>query len=203
MACLRNPQWEKFARELVELQLACDRDARAKAYERAGYAPNAHNARRLANRAAVKARVHELFEEACEYQDIRPAAIVNRINRVGVANLADFLEDDGRTLKNIKHLPRALTDALEALDWVQDGTDPDGKPVYRAKIKLLDKNAANFTLLKHFGGGMPEPAAPSINISLLNGLSIDDQRLVIAALEALAGQPAIAAGATEGERSPG
>jgi hypothetical protein len=42
-----------------------------------------------------------------------------------------------------------------------DGEDEDGKPRYRAEIKLHDKNQANFTLLKYFGAlpTMPEGAA--------------------------------------------
>lgn len=202
MACLHNPQWEKFARELVELQLTCDLKARAKAYERAGYVPNPHNARKLANRPAVKARVQQLFAEAIEYQDVRVAAVINRIDRVGRANLSDFLEDDGRTLKNLKTLPREITDALEAIDWVEDGADKDGNPIYRPKIKLRDANQANFVLLKHFGG-MPEPPAASVNVSLFNALSIDDQRALAEALEALPAGPAVPDRAAQRERSPG
>lgn len=186
MSYLPNHKWELFTRELVELTLAGDQKARAKAYERAGYLPNPHNARRLANRAPVKARFNELFQEACEYRNITAAKLVVRIDRVGRANLADLFEDDGRTLKNIKTLPRELSEALESIEWIEDGADESGKPRYLPKVKLLDKNAANFTLLKHFGG-LPEPAPPPASglSGLFNALSVDDQQILLGVLEAI------------------
>ncbi len=203
MAYLPNHKWELFARSLVELQLEGDPKARAKAYERAGYLPNPHNARRLANRALIKARVSELFREACEYRDITAIKIVNRIDRVGRANLADLFERDGRTLKNIKDMPREISDAIESIDWVEDGVDESGKPRYRAKVKLFDKNAANFTLLKHFGG-LPDPAPPAQQPSnIFNVLSVDDQQVVLEFIEALARGQGSAGGAATIEHREG
>lgn len=186
MPYLPNHKWELFSRELVELQLAGDPKARAKAYERAGYLPNPHNARRLANRAVVKARTAELFREACEYRDITAAKLVIRIDRVGRANVADLFEDDGRTLKNVKQLSRELSEAIESLEFVEDGVDESGKIRLRPKVKLFDKNAANFTLLKHFGG-LPEPPPPPNTgaQNIFNVLSIDDQQVLLGMLEAI------------------
>jgi hypothetical protein len=194
MGILVDPQHEIFARELVELQLACDKKARAKAYERAGFAPkNADsNGRRLANRADVKARVRALFVEAIAYRDIRPASIVVRIDRIGRANVADFYEADGKTLKNITALPRELSEAIEQVKWTENGPE----------LKLADKNQANFTLLKHFGG-LPEPDGPRTQVNIFNALSVDDQAAVADLIEALPGGPRDAGREAAGEREPG
>lgn len=204
MSYLPNHKWELFTRELVELTLSGDQKARAKAYERAGYLPNPHNARRLANRAVIKARFNELFREACEYRDITAAKLVVRIDRVGRANLADLFEADGRTLKNIKALPRELSEALESIEFVEDGVDDSGKIRFVPKVKLFDKNAANFTLLKHFGG-LPEPAPPpSTGVSnIFNVLSVDDQQILLGMLEAIGRGQAGADRAIEGQSHEG
>ena len=190
MPYLPNHKWELFCREDVELTLAGEPKARIKAYERAGMGvpgsrSNASNARRLANRAVIRARIRELFQEACEYRDITAAKLVVRIDRVGRANLADLFEDDGRTLRNIKELPRELTAAIESIEWIEDGQDDAGRTRYLPKVKLFDKNAANFTLLKHFGG-LPEPATPTTSVTnVLNVLSTDEQQTLLGVLEAL------------------
>jgi hypothetical protein len=101
------------------------------------------------------------------------------------ADIADLFEDDGRTLKSLKALPREISDAIESIEWVEDGTDESGKTRYRPKVKLFDKNAANFTLLKHFGGlPDPTPPAPKTN-NILNVLSIDDQQILLGLIEAV------------------
>ena len=186
MPILHNFRRELFARELSEVMLLglAPKEfakARTKAYMAAGYAPNADNARRDANRVDVKARVSELYAKALEFRDVRPAEVVTRIDRVGASNLADFFEADGRTLKNITTLPRRLSDALASIEW-----DEDGRP----KIKLHDKNQANFTLLKYFGGIPDNDSADRRSVNVTNifaGLSVDDQRALAEALEALPG----------------
>jgi hypothetical protein len=198
MGALVNPQHELFVREWVELELDCDPKARAKAYERAGYAPGPENARRLSNTIDVKARFRELFGQALEYRDVRIAAIVNRIDRIGRANLVDFFErgPEGKLqLKDLTTLPRELTEALAAIEW-----DDDGRP----KLKLWDKNQANFTLLKHMGGIAPEQiAATNVNVNtIFAGLSVDDQRALAEALEAVPAGPEAISASTPGEHSP-
>lgn len=202
MPYLANQKWELFCHEWVELTLQGDADAlklpkrgdpkaRLKAYERAGLgvpgsASNESNARRMSNRPVVRARFQELFRERCEYRDITAIKLVTRIDRVGRVNIAEAYEDDGRTLKNLKAMPREVSDAIESIKYVEDGTDEEGNPRYRAEIKLFDKNAANFTLLKHFGG-LPEPAPAPVNnvMNFFNGLSLDDQLVLLGMLEAV------------------
>lgn len=208
MACLRNPQWEIFARETVELQLTNAPNARAKAYERAGYVVNSNptitgaNARKLSNRREVRERIDALFAEAMEYRDIRPAQIVTRIDRVGRANVADLYEADGVTLKNVHRLPREVSDAIESIEYVEGGTHDDGSPRYIAKIKMHDKNQANFTLLKHYGG-LPEDRPEQRTVNIFGVLSVDDQRALAEALENFSAGPANPGGEVAGERREG
>lgn len=190
MPYLANQKWELACSEAVNLTLAGEPKARLKAYENAGLGvkgsrSNASNARRFFNRPIIKARFHEVFHVACAYREITAARLVVRIDRVGGVNIADFYEADGRTVKNIKTLPRELTDAVESIEYVADGKDDSGQTRYLAKVKLFDKNAANFTLLKHFGG-LPEPApAPVAANNIFNVLSTDDQAILLEMLEAL------------------
>lgn len=193
MPALKDPQYEKFASELAELK------APIEAYKLAGYAPHRGNATRLARRPEVQARVNELLEEAAEFADIRRVRVLVEIDRVGRANLVDFFErvvtgqdDKGRDkheirMRDITTLPRHLTAAIAAIEF-----DDLGRP----KLKLHDKNAANFTLLKHLGG-LPEPERNDVNI--FNLLSVEDQRVVVQALEALSGGQGAVGGGTESQ----
>jgi len=196
MPALKDPQYEKFASELAELK------APIEAYKLAGYAPHRGNANRLARRPEVQARVTELLDEAAEYADIRRVRVLVEIDRVGRANLADFFErvvtgkdDKGKDqheirLRDITSLPRHLSAAIAAIEW-----DDAGRP----KLKLHDKNQANFTLLKHLGG-LPEPERHDVNI--FNLLSVEDQRVVVQALEALSGGQGAIGSTVEGESEP-
>lgn len=199
MSILHNFRRELYARELSEIMLLglapkAFAKARTKAYMAAGYAPNADNARRDANRPEVKARVSELYAKALEFRDVRPADVVTRIDRVGRANLADLFErvvtskdDDGREhsevrMRDLTALPRELSEALASVEW-----DERGRP----KVRMHDKNQANFTLLKYFGG-MPDDGGDRRNVNVTNifaGLSVDDQRTLAEALEALPAGP--------------
>ena len=82
-------------------------------------------------------------------------------------------------------------DAIEAVKY-----NGDGNP----ELKLADKNAANFTLLKHFGG-LPEPEAPRTTVNLFNALSIEDQSALADLLEAIHGKRAEISAEPEAERS--
>lgn len=190
MPALTNPKYEKFASELAELKPPLE------AFKAAGFAPHAGNATRLAKRPEVLARKQELLEEAAEFADIRRVRVLVEIDRVGRANLIDFFEREMRAdgtygplrLRDLTALPRHLTAALAAIEW-----DEEGRP----KIKLHDKNQANFTLLKHLGG-LPEPERPDLNI--FNVLSVEDQRALADLVEALAGGPRAIGGPASDER---
>lgn len=197
MPALKDPQYEKFASELAELKSPTE------AYKLAGYAPHRGNAARLAKRPEVRARVQELLDEAAEFADIRRVRVLVEIDRVGRANLADFFErvslgtnDQGVErfqvqLRDITTLPRHLSAAIAGIEW-----DDAGRP----KLKLHDKNAANFTLLKHLGG-LPEPDR-SDNVNIFNLLSVEDQRLIVGALEALERGPSAVESRVDSESEP-
>lgn len=206
MPALANAQHEVFARELVELLLEYapqgregQAKARLEAQKRAGFSENPANARRLCNRADVKARVTQLYNEALEYRDVRIAVVVNRIDRIARANVVDFFQVDPITkrlvLKDLTTLPRELTDALASIEW-----DEAGNP----KLKLWAKDQANFTLLKHLGPPAPVPPPPAnatFNM-LFAGLSVDDQRTLAEALETIAGRPEGSRIGDSGEHRP-
>ena len=117
---------------------------------------------------------------------------MTRIDRVGRANVADFYEiivRDGEPalrLRNIKDLPRELSEAIKAVKHNDDGS---------MQLELWDKNQANFTLLKHMGGLKDEADRPVSVTNIFAGLSVDAQRTLLEALEAL---PA-GSGVVEGE----
>jgi hypothetical protein len=95
-------------------------------------------------------------------------------------------------LKPITDLPRELTAAIQEVEF-----DNEGRV---AKLKLHDKNQANFTLLKYLGG-LPEAPAAQNNVSVFNLLSIEDQRILADTLEAIGGRAVDADQPAAGERS--
>jgi hypothetical protein len=200
---LRNPQHERFARELVEqyLKVPPSRQPQLEAYKRAGYPPHRGNCHRLSRRPDVRRRVDELMDEARELLDIRMVKALVRVDRIADAKVSDFYEEatiepvlgERRTvirLKDITKLPPELAEAIAEVEYHDDGTVK--------KLKLHDKMQANVVLLKHFGG-LPEENAPKAEVSIFNVLSPEDQRVVADALEALARR---SAGAIEGTATP-
>lgn len=203
MAALENPKHEAFAREVAEGKTLLE------AHKAAGYVPDAGNAKRLRKRNEVRERIRELVSEATEFANVRRVRVVLEVDRVGRANIRDFYEpvvgDDGKPerddqgrltgryrLRSLLELPRELTAAIQEVEF-----DDKGQP---AKLKLHDKNQANFTLLKYLGG-LPEPEVAQRNVSIFNILSIEDQRTLADALEALPGGAGDAGAAAAGERS--
>lgn len=188
MGALADPQHERFCLEVAAFK------SRQDAYKLAGYVPHRGNANRLGARKDVKDRIAELVEENRRAAGLRPEAILARLDRVGDANLADFFESDGKTLKNITQLPRALTAALAAIEWI------DGVP----KVKLHDSTQVNLALLKYFGMIPGDEPGSRSQTNILNILNVDDQRALAEALEnALAGRPALADSQAQGERGAG
>lgn len=175
MAALRNPRWEKFA------QLRAERIPRRAAYMQAGFIPEPGNAKRLEQRRQVATRIKELVDEAASYTTVNRVRVVEELARIGLANLQDLYEPDGRTLRNITRLPRHVTAALAGLAFDSEG---------RLVAKLHDKTGALTTLLKHLGGledpDMPTNVSNSLNVF---ALSLEDQRTLASALKAIAASP--------------
>jgi len=184
MPACRDPQHERFARELVEqyLMVPPPKQPQLEAYKRAGFAPHRGNCYRLARRREIERRVAELMDEAREYLDIRPVKALVRVDRIADAKLPDFYEYAGEgekrrlQLRNIKELPSRLAEALAEIEFHDDGTVK--------RVKLHDKAQANFVLLKHFGGIPEESERAQPQVNIFNVLSPEDQRLLAEALEA-------------------
>lgn len=181
MPALEHVKHEAFALSVAEGKTLLE------AHKQAGYVPDAGNAKRLRKRPEVRARIAELRQEAAEFANVRRVRVVLEVDRVGRANMRDYYErelgENGKPtgklkLKSILDLPRELTAAIQEVEF-----GDDGQPV---KLKLHDRNQANFTLLKYLGG-LPEPEAQSQNVSIFNVLSFEDQRILADALEALPG----------------
>lgn len=195
MGALEHVKHEAFALEIAEGKTLLE------AYKNAGYAPEPGNAKRLRKRPEVRARIAELMAEAAEFRNVRRVRVVLEVDRIGRANIKDFYEREidtasgkptGRLkLRSIMDLPRELSAAIQEIEF-----DEGGQP---AKLKLFDKNQANFTLLKYLGG-LPEAPAAQTHVSIFNALSIEDQRHLADALEALPGGASDAGGPAASER---
>ena len=185
MPALRDPQHEKFSIEFVELAFSGNRNPLIEAYKAAGYAAHRGNAARLRRRPEVNTRITELIAEAAEFANVRAKRIIVEVDRVGRANFADFWEPEmkdgaptGRVrLKPLDQLPRELTAAIQSLEY-----DEVGRP----RLKLFDKNQANFTLLKHLGG-LPDDQRGGTTVNILNVVPIEDQAAIADLIEAFAG----------------
>lgn len=187
MSALRNPRWEKFA------QLRAERVPRRDAYMQAGFIPEPGNAKRLEQRQPVAKRIRELIDEAVSFTTVNRVRVVEELARIGLANVKDLYEPDGKTLKNISRLPRHLTAALAGLDFDTEG---------RLRAKLHDKTGALTTLLKHLGG-LPDADMPTNvhnSLSILS-LNLEDKRALSAALKALAASTGEADSGTPEARS--
>lgn len=195
MGALENVKHEAFALEVAEGKTLLE------AHKGAGYVPDPGNAKRLRKRPEVRARIAELRSEAAEFANVRRVRVVLEVDRVGRANIRDFYEPEldadtgkrtGRVrLKQITDLPRELSAAIQEIEFDDKGQI--------AKLKLHDKNQANFTLLKYLGG-LPEAPTAQNNVSIFNLLGIEDQRHLADALQALPGGTGDAGGAAAGER---
>ncbi len=203
MPALRDPQHEKFSIEFVELAFSGNRNPLIEAFKAAGYAAHRGNAARLRRRPEVAARIQELVAEAAEFANVRAKRIIVEVDRVGRANFADFWEpemkaDDkgvpqptGRVrLRPLDQLPRELTAAIQSLEY-----DEVGRP----RLKLFDKNQANFTLLKHLGG-LPDDARGGTTVNILNVVPVEDQAAIADLIEAYAGGEEGTGGAVPLER---
>lgn len=195
MGALQHVKHEAFALAVAEGVTLLE------AHKAAGYAPDAGNAKRLRKRHDVRSRIAELRLEAAEFANVRRVRVVLEVDRVGRANIRDFYQqeiDEGTKLptgrmrlRPITELPRELSAAIAEIELGNDGQI--------AKLKLHDKNQANFTLLKYLGG-LPEAPQSATHVSIFNQLSVEDQRVLADTLEALPGGAGDAGLEVAGER---
>lgn len=200
MPALRDPQYERFAREYVDeyLKVPPRDDAGARAYVAAGYNPHRTNYKRLLARPDVKARINELIEEALEWLDIRPVEALVRINRIAKARKLDYYEFavvDGERVMRLRDLATLPARLLEAIADIE--RDADGRPV---DVTLHDKMTAALMMLKHLGGVPDDDRPAGSQVNIFNFLSAEDQAILAEALDAL---PGGTAGTGAGTQTPG
>ena len=189
MARLRNPRHEIFATEYAGGK-NCQN-----AYRLAGFKPHRGNSRRLLRDPLVQARIAEISERAFELAELSLTRLLIEAGRIALANHAEFYGPDGFTLRNIKELPHTLQSAFAGIKFTADG---------RPQLEVHDKNAALFTLIKHYGGlPEPDPGERTVNFNFFDQLSLDDQQALADALQALPGRSEEAVSAPAGERREG
>lgn len=184
---------ERFARELVEqlLRVPPAKQPQLEAYRLAGFAPHRGNCYRLTRRPDVAARIDELMAEAREYLDLRIIKALVKVGRVADALVPAYYEavaDGTLRVRDPTALPAMMQDAIADIEL-----DQDGRPL---RVKLHDKMTALAILLKHFGG-LPDETSPKTEVNIYNALTsltVEDQRALASALEAL-GHGEAAAGA--------
>jgi phage terminase small subunit len=179
MAPLKNPQDEKYAVERASGKKAIE------AYRLAGFRPHRGNAARFERYRHIAARVAELQREAAELAGLSLARVLIEYGRIALADVTAFYENDGLTLRNIKSLPPELRSVFAGMKFDSEG---------RIELKTNDKQTALAVIYRHLAGQPAEERAPDVNI--LNVLSLDGQRALAEALEALGGGRGDAGGGT-------
>jgi hypothetical protein len=126
MAPLRDPQQERFCRELVEQYLAMPPSSTPipTAYEAAGYQPSRKNSYHLAQRPEIQRRIQELLAEALAYPDIRISEAAVKLDHYASARITDFY-DEGGVLKDPASLPPQLADAVCKVEYHANGGHGD------------------------------------------------------------------------------
>jgi len=125
-----NPQEYTFIEEYF---VSLNKSAAARA---AGHSPS--YADKIMRRPHVAAAMEQILHERSTTRNW----IVDELIQKVTANLADFFEDDGRTLKNIKELPRELSGVVVGFEFDKFGN---------RNIKIIDKLGALTLLSKLLG----------------------------------------------------
>jgi hypothetical protein len=173
-----NRQQLAFARELgVAIAAGGRDDDLVKAYERAGYAPDRGNARRLAADRRVKAIADESCKEALRlaglhigYLQAKALELLHASPTAIHRTIARFIEvienDEGEAVfvrfrKNLT--PEELTE-LDAVTWPLSEFKIDKDCV--VTVKLPDKKALIEMLAKQLGHGKDDPANVNMGVTL-------------------------------------
>jgi DNA invertase Pin-like site-specific DNA recombinase len=180
---LRDPQRERFCREVVEQYLAMPPSSAPvqAAYVAAGFRPNRANAHRFAGRPEIRQRIQELMAEALAYADIRIQKAAVTLDHIASARLSDFYEP-AAGLKDIASLPPRLAGAIKKVEYYPDGSIKH--------IELHDKVRALETIMRHLGGMREE--GPPVNVA------ISDEQRIAAVMSLLArAKPELPPGETQ------
>ena len=152
MGVLRNPKHERFCQELHKLIWAGRKvkASRASAYQIVGYETKpkyvSDNARKLANRPDVKARLDELSEQSATLAECDAGWAMVHLKALATANLDDYLgpvDSDGHRYFELGNVSREKLGMLSELSQEETteavGLADDLRHVRKVKLKLHDK----------------------------------------------------------------
>ena len=154
MGVLHNPQHERFCQELHKLIWAGGKvkESRASAYQVVGYQTKPEyvidNARKLANRPDVRARLDELAQQSAVRASCDAGWAMMQIKAFVTANIDDYLsppDSDGQRYTELGNVSRDKLGLLSELSQ-EETTEPrvgdELRSVRKVKLKLHDKIAA-------------------------------------------------------------
>src|SRR5215475_7198838 len=173
MGVLGNFQHEKFCQEVHKRTWAGSKvkEAREIAYVAAGFQADqeylAANARKLANRKEIKARLAELADYAAKLAGIEAGWGQLKLKSLVEANLDDYLtptDSDGNRYFNIGDVSAEKLALLS--EYSQDETtetDEDDKPrsIRKVRVKMHDRIAALRLMAEIAGWKAPTKVAPT------------------------------------------
>ena len=195
---LPNLAHERFA-QAVHRRIfagAAVKPARTEAYREAGFTSAdsciADNARKLAGRVEVKARIAELAAVAAELAAVDASYVLLHYKRIVEGNVDDYLsapDEQGRRTLDLGKVPRdklaLLTELYQEEVYETQGKDEPPVLIRKIKIKREDRIAALLGIRQMCGLDMPKKVA--VTDSKGQDVSLED---LIAASFALAAKKA-------------
>ena len=134
---LRNRNFERFCREYIIDHCV------AAAYDRAGYSPNASNAKRLFDQLDIQIRIAQLEHECYHELKVDSQRVIEELSKLGTYDLADLYHPGTTEFRDIHDIPPETRAAMEGIDLC---------PITGniTKIKMATKKGALDSLGKAF-----------------------------------------------------
>jgi hypothetical protein len=200
MSVLRNPCYERMAQELALGKDAPEAARAAEALDPEGSSFK-HNARKLSHHPDIRARVQEIRQHEtrdAELAQINLDWLKLKLFRLCSFNLDDYLTEPNEAGERFFDIGKCSREQLERLSelTIEKPLDAPGK----IRVKGYDQITALGLMARLLGAG-EEPQrkdGPSIVFNL-QGLPIEDQRLIAAALANEPEGQEAPAGGPEGE----
>lgn len=149
MSKLKNARHERFAQE-YSLDANATRSY-AVAYKRSNDETSRKNGHKLLTNTDVQQRVKELTDKIAVKHGVTVQECIDGWKRLANFNIADIMEYDGvhAYVKNLKELPREVTDAIKSIETVTRG-EGDGAQLI-TKVTFWDKTKARDALTRIAG----------------------------------------------------
>lgn len=149
MPKLENARHERFAQE-YSLDANATRSY-AVAYKRGNDTTSRQNGNKLLNNTKVQQRVKELTDKIAIKHGVTVQECIEAWERLANFNVADIMEYDGvhAYIKNLKDLPREVTDAIKSIKTVTRG-EGDGAQLI-TEVTFWDKTKARDALTRIAG----------------------------------------------------